>query len=200
MILRKLVTNDCVHVSWTCFKGWREGGGTNDIAWAFFGRFLLGRSNTKKWGEHQNKKLFKNKSVKALILFKKGHLGLLKLYILLRGCSTVEENEAPKRELCLKQKNNMWGGLSRPTEILCIFWRGLGVSWSKKVRGKRRKRFCREIWRNHIWGRKGGGACENCMGQSYRNCWIHLGIFGRCLIGFCHKTADIQFLCIQLIN
>ena len=181
----------------------RDGGRvrTNDIAWAFFGRFLLGRSNTKKWGEHQNKKLFKNKSVNALILFKKGHQGLLKLHILLRGCSTVKENEAPKREFCLKQKNNMWGGLSRPTEILCIFWRGLGVSWSKKVRGKRRGFVGKFGETPFEGGRRGGwGASENCMGQSYRNCWIHLGIFGRCLIGFCHKTADIQFLSIQLIN
>ena len=39
----------------------------------------------KKWGDHQNTKLFINKSVRALILFKKQHQGLLKLHIPLRG-------------------------------------------------------------------------------------------------------------------
>ena len=42
----------------------------------------------KKWGDHQNTKLFINKSVRALILFKKQHQGLLKLHIPLRDCST----------------------------------------------------------------------------------------------------------------
>ena len=54
------------------------------------GGFLLVRSNTKKWGDHRNKKII-NKSGKALILPKKVHQGLLKLRIALRGSSTVGE-------------------------------------------------------------------------------------------------------------
>ena len=37
----------------------------------------------EKWGNHQNKKLFVNNSVEALIPFNEGHQGLLKLHVLL---------------------------------------------------------------------------------------------------------------------
>ena len=180
------------------FQGMEGGWGTVDIAWAFLGGFLLVRSNTKKWGDHRNKKII-NKSVKALILFKKGHQGLLKLHILLRGCSTVEENEAPKREFCLKQKNNIWGGLSRPIEILCVFWMGFGVFSWKKSGSNRRKRFYNEMWGNRFWGGKGGLVKILWGGPIETVEWIWW-IFGGCLIGFCHKTAEIHFRCIQLIN
>ena len=71
------------------FREMEGGQGTVDIAWTFLGGFLLGCSNTKKRGYHRNKKLFINKSAKALIKLKEGHQGLLKLHVPLRGCSTV---------------------------------------------------------------------------------------------------------------
>ena len=46
----------------------------------------------KKRRDHRNKQLFISKSVKALIPLREGHQGLLKLYVPLRGCSSVGEN------------------------------------------------------------------------------------------------------------
>ena len=83
------------------FQGMEGGWGTVDIAWAFLGGFLLVRSNTKKWGDHRNKKII-NKSGKALILPKKVHQGLLKLRIALRGSSTVGE------KMGLQKGNFVW--------------------------------------------------------------------------------------------
>ena len=56
---------------------------------SLFGGVLLGGSNEKKRDDHRNKKFFINKSVKALIPLKEGHQSLLKLHVLLRGCSSV---------------------------------------------------------------------------------------------------------------
>ena len=72
VMLRKIVTNGWVHVSP-----------------AFVSR------DRGRWGDcwhcmnHRNKKLFINKSPKALIKLKEGHQDLLKLHVPLRGCSTV---------------------------------------------------------------------------------------------------------------
>ena len=41
----------------------------------------MGGLNAEKWGDDQNKKFFVNNSVEALILFKEGHQGLLKLCV-----------------------------------------------------------------------------------------------------------------------
>ena len=157
------------------FQGMEGGWGAVEIAWVFLGGFLLGSSNTKKQGDHWNKKFFINKSVKALISLKEGHQGLLKLYVPLRGCSCVGGNGAPKRGFCLKWKNSVRGGLPGPIEILCIFWRGLGVFWWKKWGGNRRKRFYSEMWGKPVWGVglwKSRGTLH--MRWSYRNFWIHL--------------------------
>ena len=49
VILRKLVSNDRVHVSpGLVFGEWREGGGVAEIACAFSWGFLLGDSNAEK--------------------------------------------------------------------------------------------------------------------------------------------------------
>ena len=42
-----------------------------------FGGIFVDRFKYKKQGDHQNKKLFVNKSVKALVPLKEGHQGLL---------------------------------------------------------------------------------------------------------------------------
>ena len=49
--------------------GWRVG--VVEIACAFYWGFLLEDSNAEKWGDHEKKKLFLNKSVKALIPLKR---------------------------------------------------------------------------------------------------------------------------------
>ena len=66
MILRKLVTNNWVHVSPGLVLGkW----GAVEIHEPF-GGISVGRSSMKKLGDHQNKKLFINQSVKVLIPLK----------------------------------------------------------------------------------------------------------------------------------
>ena len=45
--------------------------GVVEIACAFYGGFLLEDSNAEKWGDHEKKKLFLNKFVKALIPLKR---------------------------------------------------------------------------------------------------------------------------------
>ena len=45
-------------------------GGTVELHVPFDGRFLLGSSKMKKWGDNQNKRFFINNSVEAVILFK----------------------------------------------------------------------------------------------------------------------------------
>ena len=96
---------------------------------------------------------------------------------------------------------NMWGGLSGPIEILCNVWRRLrGLQWKNGE--------ATEGWDSIV---KCGetlfprGSCENsmqpftCDGPIETDKYIWW-ISGGCLIGFCHKTAEIHFLCIQLIN
>ena len=45
-------------------------GGPLKLHVPFYGRFLLGSSKMKKWGDNQNKRFFINNSVEAVILFK----------------------------------------------------------------------------------------------------------------------------------
>ena len=48
----------------------------------------------EKWSDHQNTKLFIDKAVQALILFKEEHLGLLKLHVHLGdGVSMLEKKK-----------------------------------------------------------------------------------------------------------
>ena len=48
----------------------------------------------EKWSDHQNTKLFIDKAVQALILFKEEHLGLLKLHVHLEdGVSMLEKKK-----------------------------------------------------------------------------------------------------------
>ena len=61
------ITNNWVHVSPGLVLGNRERVGVIKSACAFFGGFLLGDTNTKKWGDHQRKKFFINKSAESLI-------------------------------------------------------------------------------------------------------------------------------------
>ena len=74
------------------FWGVKGEWGAVEIVRAFLGRFLLGDSNTKKQGDHRNKKFFINKSVKALILLKEGHKGLLKLHVPLKWKKNVRRH------------------------------------------------------------------------------------------------------------
>ena len=80
--------------------------------------------NSEKWGDHQKKKLLISQSVETLISLKEGYQGLLKLHIHLRDV-LARRRECLKRKFCLKQKNNIGGGLSGPIEILYIVWRRL---------------------------------------------------------------------------
>ena len=60
------ITNDWVHVSPGLVLGNRGRVGVIETACAFFGG-LLGDANTKKWGDHQRKKFFINRSAEFLI-------------------------------------------------------------------------------------------------------------------------------------
>ena len=67
---------------------------------SLFRGIFVGRSNAKKWSDHENKKFFIiNKFVKALILLKEGHQHLLKLHVLLRGCSSVGKKWGSKKRI-----------------------------------------------------------------------------------------------------
>ena len=52
----------------------------------------------KKQDDHQNKKFFINKSVKALIPLKEGHQGLLKLHVPWGGGFSVGEKMGLQKE------------------------------------------------------------------------------------------------------
>ena len=65
--------------------------GIVEIACAFLGELLLGDSNLEKWNDHQNKKFFTNKSIRALIPLKEGYQGLLKLHVPFRDVPVKEE-------------------------------------------------------------------------------------------------------------
>ena len=62
------ITNNWVHVSpgLICRDGGRRVG-VIEIACAFLGGFLLGDSNVGKQSDHQKKKFFINKCIKAII-------------------------------------------------------------------------------------------------------------------------------------
>ena len=127
MILRKLVTNDWIHVSHGLDSRDVERVGVSWHCKSLFWGVSVGMLNTKKTGDHWNKKLFIKKSLKALIKLTRPSGSIETACSFERVFHYQWENGAPKRKFCLKQKNNMWGGLSRPIEILCIFWRELEV-------------------------------------------------------------------------
>ena len=52
---------------------------------------------------------------------------------------------------------------------------------------------------------EGGGTCENPVGLSMYESHMEIGEYicvdiGACLIGRCHKTAEMNSLCMQQIN
>ena len=71
------------------------------------------------------------------------------------------------------------------------------VLMEKKWGGSRRKRFCSKMWENSVWG----GPCENPVGlpmcdgpmETVEYNWVNICV---CLTGFCHKTAEMDSLCI----
>ena len=82
--LRKLATNDWVHLSPGLeFRGVGESVGIA-VAYTFLMGLCLGSSNVGNWVDHWRKRLFMNNFVEALISFKEEHQGLLKLHVLLR--------------------------------------------------------------------------------------------------------------------
>ena len=71
--------------------------------------------------------------VTPLWLLKEGHQGL-ETACTFRGLQCGGKIQAiSKKWICLKRKNNVWGGLSRPIKILRIFWRGF---WRVLLRNK----------------------------------------------------------------
>ena len=62
-----------------------------------------------KWGDHQKNKFFGNNTKEAVILFKEGHQGLLRLHELLGESSKVGEewNCLQRKEFFLKGKNHL---------------------------------------------------------------------------------------------
>ena len=181
------------------FQGMEGGWGDHWHCMSLFGGIFVGTFKYEKWGDHRNKKLFINKSVKALILFKKWHQGLWKLHMALRGYSTVMEKLGLQKEDFVWSRKMTCEEACQPIEILCIYF--LETAWSflmRKWGGNRRKWFYSEMWGNPVWG--GRGACENLMDGPIETAEYIWWIFGGCLIEFCHKTAEIHFLCIKLIN
>ena len=75
----------------------------------------------------------------------------------------------------------------------------------EKWGGNGRKSFFSEMWGNSVRVLRVGGACEYPVGLSMCEAPIETVKYilvndGACLIGFCHKIAEIHFLCTQLIN
>ena len=72
-------------------------------------------------GDHRNKKLLMNKSVKTLITLKGGHQGLLKLHVLHmeRVFQCMGKMGLLKENFCLKRKNNIRCalGINIPSKI-----------------------------------------------------------------------------------
>ena len=70
LVLRKLVTDDWVHVSpGLVFGGWgRMEGVVTANACMFLRRLYLGNSNVEKWGDHRRKKVFINSSVEEVFI------------------------------------------------------------------------------------------------------------------------------------
>ena len=131
LVLRRFETEEISYwqlgsfVSWTCIRVVGEGKGPLKLHEPF-----LGDCNweVQMWeNDHRRKKFFINNSVGALIPFKEKHQGLLKLHVPLgwrRGFEYWGKwDYLQKRELSLKRKSNMWGGLLESIEILFNFWR-----------------------------------------------------------------------------
>ena len=77
-LVRKLLTTRfmfLLDLLWGIEGGW----GVIEIACAFLGDFCW-EIKGKEWCDHQKKKFFINKSVKALIPLKEGYQGLLNLF------------------------------------------------------------------------------------------------------------------------
>ena len=74
--------------------------------------------------------------------------------------------------------------------------------WAGK---KQKEEVYSEIWGNFIWG---GWACENQVGlsmydghmETVEHMCMSIKCMLDCIIGFYHKTAEMHFLGIKLIN
>ena len=167
---------------------------------SLFGWIFVVKFKYKKQGDHWDKKFFINKSVKAWISLKEGHQGLLKLHVPLRGCSSMGEMELQKGDFVWSRK--MCEEACQDLLKYCVsFGGGLEFFYGKNGKATERQRSivkCGEIPFQ-------GWACENpvklsmCDGpiETIEYIWWR---FGGCMIALCHKTAEIHFLCIQLIN
>ena len=155
MILRKLVTNDWIHVSHGLDSRDVERVGVSWHCKSLFWGVSVGMLNTKKTGDHWNKKLFIKKSLKALIKLTRPSGSIETACSFERVFHYQWENGAPKRKFCLKLKNNMWGGLSRPIEIFVSFGGSLKFLMNKWG-GNKRKRFYSEMWIRPISGERRG--------------------------------------------
>ena len=79
----------------------------------------------------------------------------------------------------------------------------LRVLMKKKWEENRGKRFYSEMWR-----KAEKGACKNPVGlsmfdgpkETVEYMWVNIWCMPDWIVGFCHKTAEIYFLDIQLIN
>ena len=120
VILRKLVTNDWVHVPPELVS--RDGRRLGDCwhCMSIFGGISVGMFKYEKTCDHRNKKLLINRCVKALITLKEGNQDLLKLHVSLRGFSTVEE------KMGLQKGNFVWS-----RKITCIVCIGVSTPLSK---------------------------------------------------------------------
>ena len=108
------------------------------------------------WGDHQRKKFFINNSVETLIPFKGKHQGLYWKCMYFWGGSGgfdcgKKMSLSPKKEIFLKQKKILWGGILESIEILLIFSRRLEVL-IKKMERQQKKRFYSETQGNAVWG------------------------------------------------
>ena len=92
-------------------------------------RWGLEGSNKEKMGRQQKQEVLKWNVRKTRLRGAGDHL--LKLHVLLDDCEWgwggagrlvwQKMGLSPKREVCLKRKNNMWGGVSGHIEIMCVF-------------------------------------------------------------------------------
>ena len=159
------------------FQGMEGGWGDHWHCMSLFWGIFVGTFKYKKWGDHQNKKLFINKSLKALTLFKKWHKGLWKLHMALRDCiwqyvPLWGKNWGSKKRILFEA--DKWQVRRRVNLLkycVSIFWRRLGVFWWKNGEATEGSGFivkCGETLS------EGGGGLWKSHGWPYRNCWIHL--------------------------
>ena len=67
----------------------------------------------------------------------------------------------------------------------------------------KRKRFCGEKWGNTVWGGSWKSREALHVGWSCGNfeyVWVNILCTLNWIVGFCHKTSEIYFLGIQLLN